>query len=1263
MLKKSECRRPRHKRGFALIIALALMAFMLLLLLALGGMLRVESSTLQRDQEKLLARANTQLGLALAVGDLQRLAGPDQRITAPADLVADIDSEGVATSSPNGINVQPGTRYWTGVWGNRNPDISYALTPDQIDADDTEPALLNWLVSGNESTRYEQLLGGGVVPDTASRFSPATTVQGFGASSDAFSRPGFSSGSGVVEGVVLVGSNTVSSGSPAHAQESFDRGNYVVAPLVDLEADGQVRGRYAWWVGDEGVKARIDLQNGYQLTGESNDQINSFITSQRSGVEFMDQDIAGTAQLTGYAPESPLLGKVLTQDQLPLVGADAAAQANLAAGLPNRFHDITTYSYGILSDTYAGGLKKDLTADLADTSTNFDYRPADSDPVFPPVNPGEQNLPTWGQLRAWARTNPDPDSDVVDTSTVQAHTAGIAPVIQFAAVGMNYMLSEDNGSGDREVTFALYPMVVLFNPYSYPIKAADYDVGIRFGKYSGATDARNTFQIRVKDIDIATYDPDEDEDRNDSYDTVGYIDLNAMRIYPDSEASQSQPDTFLRLRISAEDQHGTEQDILPGQRFAYMLTSFAVNEYSHANPPELHRVDSIQDEITNYFTLPPRNFPGVFADPNDHIILYGNEGAANNPHNNPTSLRYMESSITLADAGDLSSTDWATNFPRFRSAAYNIMTMVVQGVKYQRFCVNEAESIPQSIYDRVMDESPQAKTAWRYAALNEKGGYWAKSPLAGQAWGKTIRYLADANLRAPHIMGTAYENDNALSLGDSGPRYAARPFGAVISGGRPEVNSPPYPGILLDSPHYSFGFQNPGSMKNLRAVLFDLLPSPDRLLSLGQLQHVPWARYSFHGINPFANSYAPLRIARDSTYRENGVRRPGDLVTNGVITPASDPFYDLPWLLNRAMWDRYFVSGIPAALNTVRDVLPNSRMTVVYEDTTPEEVRYSGSGNNQAYDKASANLMVQGAFNINSTSEQAWRAILAGPSGLPQNSDYAESDDNVETSIPYPRFSRNLTALAVDDGPYSGFTSTMTLPSEGGGDIRAMIQMANRGLYLNTPDLPGNSSPQAVVNELARSIVNEIRLRGPFLSLADFVNRPLSDPSEPAGIKGTLQAGLDNMDPAVAQVNPDFLIDELGGKVTSFDSSSYYAADYLWDSDHFMGGTETGRGEISKAPWAMSPLQLTQADLLSSLGPLLSARSDTFTIRTYGEKQNPATGVVEGRAWCEAVVQRMPGYIGNEPSEAPISSLGPLSASFGRRFEIISFRYLNPSEI
>ena len=80
--------------------------------------------------------------------------------------------------------------------------------------------------------------------------------------------------------------------------------------------------------------------------------------------------------------------------------------------------------------------------------------------------------------------------------------------------------------------------------------------------------------------------------------------------------------------------------------------------------------------------------------------------------------------------------------------------------------------------------------------------------------------------------------------------------------------------------------------------------------------------------------------------------------------------------------------------------------------------------------------------------------------------------------------------------------------------------------------------------------------------------------------------------------------------------------------------------------------------------PILSARSDSFLIRAYGESVD-TTGKIRARAWCEAQVQRDADYLSTADSrETPPADLtAEENRSFGRRFRVVSFRWLGGQEI
>ena len=74
-----------RKRGFALLITITLLALLVLLLVSLNSLTRVETRLADNGQALAKARENALAGLNLAVGQLQKFAGPDRAVTARAD--------------------------------------------------------------------------------------------------------------------------------------------------------------------------------------------------------------------------------------------------------------------------------------------------------------------------------------------------------------------------------------------------------------------------------------------------------------------------------------------------------------------------------------------------------------------------------------------------------------------------------------------------------------------------------------------------------------------------------------------------------------------------------------------------------------------------------------------------------------------------------------------------------------------------------------------------------------------------------------------------------------------------------------------------------------------------------------------------------------------------------------------------------------------------------------------------------------------------
>ena len=289
------------------------MSFVLLLLLTLSTFVRVKSEQSAAQMEQVQARQNAYLGLQLALGQLQKETGPDMRATATAGL----------TDDP-----ADGRRHWTGVWvgplaGETGDPIPPRPVVDGEPYRRYQPPLFRgWMVSGLDAP-----------PDVSNASEEA-----------ALSDP-----------VLLVGPGTVASTR-----------NYVEAGRVALNpaSDG---GGVAYWVADEGVKARVNLAE------EASRDRQAFALSPRFGIELL-RDTEDTTLDTWLDPLNSTtldrLSRVVSSRGWPLVAPDPFGMENAARLGRERFHDLSFHSRGLLADSYRGGLRKDLSLafemDLAD---------------------------------------------------------------------------------------------------------------------------------------------------------------------------------------------------------------------------------------------------------------------------------------------------------------------------------------------------------------------------------------------------------------------------------------------------------------------------------------------------------------------------------------------------------------------------------------------------------------------------------------------------------------------------------------------------------------------------------------------------------------------------------------------------------------------------------------------------------------------------------------------------------------------------------
>lgn len=278
------------------------------------------------------------------------------------------------------------------------------------------------------------------------------------------------------------------------------------------------------------------------------------------------------------------------------------------------------------------------------------------------------------------------------------------------------------------------------------------------------------------------------------------------------------------------------------------------------------------------------------------------------------------------------------------------------------------------------------------------------------------------------------------------------------------------------------------------------------ILSLGQLQQVNLSPYFWQPAFPIGNSFASPYVDREAiagihsrrigvstnlwVAMQNAGQTPGAPTSNhgfeGMLELADgreqyvpgNSFLDVSYLLNENIWDRYFLSTI-ADTPDLTAPLANSRHRFT-------ELAVSADNSDlKNFDLSAAYLENLGALNINSTSVAAWTALLTAFRDL-----YLEGAGQTNPAETMP-ISRTLDPiLGPIEYEYSEDSSGNLNSTIDSGD--SWTTNSNRdyapivgGFRYLTDDM---------IVTLAERIVDEIRLRGPFLSLSDFVNRRLVKP-------------------------------------------------------------------------------------------------------------------------------------------------------------------------
>lgn len=541
----------------------------------------------------------------------------------------------------------------------------------------------------------------------------------------------------------------------------------------------------------------------------------------------------------------------------------------------------------------------------------------------------------------------------------------------------------------------------------------------------------------------------------------------------------------------------------------------------------------------------------------------------------------------------------------------------------------------------------QAGPSWDIAAANKLWDATLRIQDLENAPRRIIGfYIRQKGLRASATTYT-YSNGGSLPplyMGNAAPvspfddsfSYAWQevylsPLGTLYQNGQTDVQ------IAPSGPFWqtSVGMESAGAgFSSTRCILRDVPNQP--LVSLGQFMHMPAANFRSFGVYEMfipgtmfvGGSCASPIMSADVTALSIG------LGTAAGGAPNKKLFLDDSFLANEALFDRFFFSTMPPADASYPDAwakfnaantgstltdnsrpLLNSRMKPYFKNNTAPKM-----ADLRDVDKAAANLMLDGAFNINSTSVAAWKAFLGGLSG---NS-----------------------GLALWNAT-SGSTATV---AAGSGTLISRFWSASGLSAANQPWSGARVLSDTELNELAQRMVQEVKIRGPFLSMGDFLNRRLGA-ADVLTRCGAIQAAIDK-----ASLNA--AAKAVGATVN---------ATSPFEANRVPNLIAANMRDATDNPWNTAlgiPGYLMQQDIVQAIAPAIAARSDSFVIRTYGEVRNPRTGEVEARAWAEAVVQRLPDLVdASQAAETAASSMNATNEKFGRRFQVVSFRWLHPNEI
>lgn len=1178
-----------------LVSVLLILALATVLVVATSMVAQVERTAAANALATERARANALFALDVALDQLQTAAGPDQRVSARADI---LEGGGATLTQP----------YWTGVWKSHNP-----ANPNNYELDVGNDAIRPW--SYNEE-------------------GPTWLVSQTDLSNPA--QPATFNGTTTGDDPTAVRMATFSvNGSTTEVRVPR-------VPLMDTaETNQTTTGAYAYWIQDEGIKAKVNLVPNEASNDPSNPV--RYVAPATTAAELALEGDWQTAMRNLLGGDSTKLAKVKNPAMLDLVleGDFSGADDGLVASSP----DITTHSFGVLSDTRKGGLKTDLTAAFEDFSqfeTLFDRPIPGRDEATDPDDglkgklwrvPGvemhnqSQNMrdgirwaPFWMHYNLYKNTLPVGESVTTTVSQYQTSLGGdinnsidtrllslikdditytdlarLRPAILGISSGY-YFSTYSRGGGSAGIRIHYSPKIVLGNPHNVAIEIGDWIYGFTHNLITSIRIHKNG--DLTTQVDLPAHKP-EDEHRTTGQDSNGDgINDLEFRVHNQNIEIASGGHTLLPGEIKVFGFKKPQADANMSRPEDFASSSGDALEPLGVDELETNKYFDITDYYLNEDLA---NFTSSIQDQREFL-----ENLQISDQISITFLKGISNSVNFLGIGTVY---FSLNFDGTGEA-------LIENQSVGSFLgpANGPGTHMATLFFRVKGRSPLQPPA---VPLLGYAGSFYNSLLVPKS-----TYLWDTRL----LLAPGSDETVEIQRDGSGGTY----WGQYDVGAQPcetEV-------ILREIPTQPL--TSLGQLKNANAYLYTR-GSDNQNRFLGSLV-------------PVGNSWPNPEIASQTTPDQETLSH--SIAGQGAGLISVDDVF----LNNEALFDKFYFSTVPPAARESNTEYPtqwgdeaddHNQSNVDNRDPllNPRLKYHLQTGNSiieiadlRDMDKAAANLLVDGAFNVNSTSVPAWRALLGSLR-------FANGDADRN---PVPRIVSTL-AQAASESPSEDYS---------------------QGLRVLDASL---------LDALAQEIVDQVERRGPFLTMADFVNRRRV--TGDLGENGALQAAIDE-----SEINDDAYT-ALGQNTDPL--NTFTGQDILFPQFHenkpakgpnryFVGGITPAVPDNTAEG---APGVITQADLLQPLAPILTTRSDTFAIRVFGEAgvTTPrGTYRVEGQAYGEAIVQRVPEFVdqsdpalsannstlGKEAGNAtPLDAVNDINQSLGRRFKVVSFRWLNPEEI